>query len=138
MVVFTADCLPVALARASGEPGLAALHVGWRGLLTGIAERAAQALGAGTFTAVVGPGIGRCCYEVGEEVAGPFRTRFGPRVLDGSRLDLRAATEQALREAGAVAVDHVNLCTACRGDLFFSHRRDGSRTGRQGMLAHVA
>ncbi len=138
LLVFTADCLPVAVARADGEPALAALHVGWRGLLAGVVERAAAALGGGTLTAIVGPGIGRCCYEVGPVVAEPFAARFGRAVLSARRLDLRAATERALRDAGAVSVDQVDLCTACRGDLFFSHRRDGGVTGRQGLLAYVA
>src|SRR3954469_6815987 len=70
LLVFTADCLPVALVRANGgAPAIAAVHVGWRGLLAGVVENAAAALGGGQLAAVVGPGIGPCCYEVGEEVA---------------------------------------------------------------------
>ena len=138
MLVFTADCLPVALARANGErPALALLHVGWRGLLEGVAERGAAALGGG-FEAVIGPGIGPCCYEVGEEVAAPFRTAFGRDVFRGGRLDLWASTDRALRAAGAVRVERTDLCTACHPELFFSHRRDGERTGRQGAIASIA
>jgi len=139
LLVFAADCLPVALARANGgRPALAALHVGWRGLLGGIVQNAAAALGGRRLTAVIGPGIGPCCYEVGEEVARPFRQRFGSGIVAGGRLDLWGATEQALHAVGAVAVSRVDLCTACNPDLFFSHRRDGGRTGRQGLIAHVA
>jgi purine-nucleoside/S-methyl-5'-thioadenosine phosphorylase / adenosine deaminase len=138
VLVFAADCLPVALVRTEGaEPGVAAVHVGWRGLLGGVVEAAASALGRGKLAAVVGPGIGRCCYEVGEEVARPSRARFGAGIVQGRRLDLRRAVERALRDAGAAAVSHVDLCTACHPDLFFSHRRDGARTGRQGLIARV-
>jgi purine-nucleoside/S-methyl-5'-thioadenosine phosphorylase / adenosine deaminase len=138
LLVFTADCLPVALARTNGSrPAIAALHVGWRGLLAGIVQTAAAQLGGGELAAVIGPGIGPCCYEVGEEVAAPFRERYGAQVVRGSKLDLVDAAEQALRAAGVGAVTRVDLCTACNPDLFFSHRRDGRQTGRQGLIAYV-
>jgi YfiH family protein len=138
MMLITADCLPVALARANGtEPALAVLHVGWRGLLEGIVAAAAEALGGGRLAAAIGPGIGPCCYEVGEEVAEPFRARFGAQVLNGGRLDLYAAAENALTAAGCARVERVELCTSCNPDLFFSHRRDGPATGRQGVVARV-
>jgi YfiH family protein len=138
LLVFTADCVPVALARANGgRPAIAALHVGWRGLLAGIVQTAAAALGSGELGAVIGPGIGPCCYEVGEDVAAPFRERYGTRIVRGRMLDLWAATEQALRSAGVRAITRLDLCTACNPDLFFSHRRDGGQTGRQGLIAYV-
>jgi hypothetical protein len=139
LLVFTADCLPVALARADGQaPAIAALHVGWRGLLAGIAAGAVSALGGGELAAVVGPGIGPCCYEVGPEVAGLFRERFGEDVVRSGRLDLWTAAERALRGAGVASVHRTDLCTSCNPDLFFSHRRDAGRTGRQGMVAYVS
>ncbi len=79
MLAFTADCVPVAIAR-EGRPALAVLHVGWRGLLAGIVAEGVGALGAAA-RAAVGPAIGPCCYEVGDEVAAPFRERFGSDVL---------------------------------------------------------
>lgn len=139
MVVLTADCLPLAIARAGGDrPALTVLHAGWRGLLGGIVGNGARAISGGRLVGAVGPGIGPCCYEVGEEVAAPFRARFGAGVVRGGRLDLWAAAEQALREAGCVEVERVDLCTACHPELFFSHRRDGEKTGRQGVIARVA
>jgi YfiH family protein len=137
MALVTADCYPVAVARANGEPALCVLHVGWRGLLEGIAESGVEALGPGPLQAIVGPGIGPCCYEVGEEVAEPFRRRFGESVLVGGNLDLAAATERALREAGVDTIERTGHCTACEPDLFFSHRRDRGRTGRQGVVAYI-
>jgi polyphenol oxidase len=137
MALVTADCYPVAVARANGEPALCVLHVGWRGLLEGIAESGVEALGPGPLQAIVGPGIGPCCYEVGEEVAEPFRRRFGESVLVDGRLDLAAATEQALREAGVDTIERTGHCTACEPGLFFSHRRDRGRTGRQGVVAYI-
>ena len=135
MLTLTADCVPIALAR-DDRPGLAVLHAGWRGLLEGIAEAGFAALG-GTVRAAVGPAIGPCCYEVGPEVAEPFRGRFGSDVLTNRMLDLWTAAERALREAGVTAVERFDVCTSCNPDLFFSHRRDAGVTGRQGVIAVV-
>jgi polyphenol oxidase len=138
MVLLTADCLPVAICRANHAPGLAVLHVGWKGLLEGIAEEGVRVLGGERLVAVVGPGIGPCCYEVGEEVAASYRERFGDDVLVGRNLDLPEATELALRAAGVGRVDRVRRCTSCEPELFFSHRREGGVTGRQGVIAFIA
>jgi YfiH family protein len=135
LMLLTADCLPVALARTNGTPRLAVLHVGWRGLLGGVVAAGARALGGGPFAAAIGPGIGPCCYGVGDEVAAPFRERFGGDVLSGRNLDLAEATERTLRAAGADSVERVRRCTSCEEELFFSHRRDRGVTGRQGVVA---
>jgi len=138
MMLITADCLPVAVARANGGgPALAVLHVGWRGLLEGIAAAALGEIRNGRLEAVIGPGIGPCCYEVGDEVATPFRERFGDEVMSGRNLDLYTATERALYAAGCARVERVEMCTSCHPDLFFSHRRDRGRTGRQGVVARI-
>lgn len=138
MMLLTADCLPVAIARTNGAaPALAVLHVGWRGLLEGIVENGVAALGEGPLAAAVGPGIGPCCYEVGPEVAGPYSARFGRRILAGRRLDLWRAVEVVLNESGVTKVERTDLCTFCHPELFFSHRRDRGITGRQGVIAAV-
>lgn len=139
MMLLAADCLPVALGRANGsQPALSVLHVGWRGLLGGIIAEGAQALGGGRLAAAIGPGIGPCCYEVGEEVAEPFRAAYGDEVVTDGRLDLWSATEQALRAAGCEEVERTDQCTYCHPELFFSHRRDRGRTGRQGVVGYIA
>lgn len=135
MVLLTADCLPIAVCRRNGDPGLAVLHAGWRGLLAGIVEAGVRALGGGPLAAAVGPGIGPCCYEVGEQVAEPYRERFGTGVATGRYLDLAGAAEQALRAAGCETVERFPGCTSCEADRFFSHRRDRGVTGRQGVVA---
>jgi YfiH family protein len=138
MVALGADCALIAMARTNGsEPALAVLHAGWRGLLDGIVDSAAKILGPG-FAAVVGPTIGPCCYEVGEEVAAPFRRAFGLDLVRDGRLDLWSAAERALRAAGCARVDRVDLCTACSPERFFSHRRDDGITGRQGVIGLIA
>jgi YfiH family protein len=138
ILAMSADCLPIAIARTdAAEPAVAVLHVGWRGLLAGIVEAGARALGTHTLAAAIGPGIGPCCYEVGEEVAAPFLERFGDDVLHRRRLDLWTSAERALHAAGVERVDRFDRCTACEPETFFSHRRDAGRTGRQGVIAYV-
>ncbi|HWN74082.1 MAG TPA: polyphenol oxidase family protein [Solirubrobacterales bacterium] len=128
-LVFVADCLPVAL-RGSG--GLAMVHAGWRGLAGGIVGAAAEAVGA--TVAAIGPGIGPCCYEVGEEVLDAF-TGLGEGVADGRMLDLSEVARRLLARAGVERVESAGLCTSCEERLFFSHRRDQGRTGRQAGIA---
>jgi polyphenol oxidase len=137
MLKFTADCLPIALARRNGRPGLALLHAGRMGLLEGVVEAGVAALD-GPVAAIIGPGIGPCCYEVGEAIAAPYRSRFGADVVHGRHLDLWTAADQSLRSAGVQSVERLDLCTACNPDRFFSHRRDEGVTGRQGVIGYVA
>jgi polyphenol oxidase len=138
VLALTADCLPIALVRVGGErPAAAVLHAGWRGLLAGIVAEGARVLG-GRLHAAIGPAIGPCCYEVGAEVAEPFAAAYGPDVLRGRNLDLWAAAERSLRDAGVDEVERIDVCTNCNPDLFFSHRRTGQPRGVQGVIAHVA
>ena len=137
ILAMSADCLPIAIARTEAVSAVCVLHAGWRGLLTGIVEVGAGTLGRNALTAAIGPGIGPCCYEVGEEVAAPFRERFGEDVVREGRLDLWTSAERALREAGVEHVRRLDRCTACEPETFFSHRRDRGRTGRQGVIAYV-
>ena len=132
-MVFTADCLPVALVA---DGGVAMLHGGWRGLAEGIlAEgvRALRDLGVrGEVLAALGPSARGCCYEVGEEVHARFAA-YDARV--GERgLALDAVARAQLHAAGVAQVLDTARCTMC-DDAFFSHRRDGGVTGRQGGVA---
>jgi YfiH family protein len=138
LLALSADCLPIALVRKDGSgPGLALLHAGRIGLLAGIIEAGVASLG-GRVAAAVGPGIGPCCYEVGDEIAGAYRGRFGNEALRGSNLDLWFAAERVLHDAGVESVQRFDMCTACDPERFFSHRRDGPITGRQGVIGYVA
>jgi purine-nucleoside/S-methyl-5'-thioadenosine phosphorylase / adenosine deaminase len=137
MLKVTADCLPVALARQNGVPALALLHAGRLGVLEGILEAGVAALGSGRVAAAIGPGIGPCCYEVDEHIADVYRTSFGPDAVQGRNLDLWTVAERVLRHAGVGSVERLDVCTACN-DEFFSHRRDGGVTGRQGVIGYVA
>ncbi len=138
--IQTADCLPVLLVDPRKRI-VAAAHAGWRGTAAGIAAVAVQALAARgsrpeDIVAALGPAVGACCYEVGEELREAFGAsgsaffRSGPR--GRPHLDLRAANVCQLLGAGLrpAAVHHVAACTRCRADLYHSYRRDGRAAGR--------
>lgn len=127
-LVLVADCLPVALA---GPDGVAMLHCGWRGLAGGIIAKGVRAVGA--TDAAIGPGVGPCCYEVGNEVLELF-AGLGSGVAAGRMLDLTEVARRLLLDAGVERIEVAGLCTRCEPERFFSHRRDGGRTGRQAGL----
>lgn len=127
-LVLVADCVPLVLAA----PGaVAAVHCGWRGVAAGIVQatvRDVRELGGDRLAAVIGPGIGPCCYRVGPDVL----ERFGVR---GPALDLPACIAAELERSGVDEVATAGVCVSCHPELFFSHRRDGGVTGRQAGLA---
>jgi YfiH family protein len=130
-LVLAADCLPVALGSAGG---VAILHVGWRGLAAGVLESGVAALRElgqeGPIAAVIGPGAGVCCYEVGQDVG----TALGEAQRDGGHIDLRAIAHERLLGVGVAEVREAAHCTIC-DERFFSHRREGASAGRQGGVA---
>jgi len=139
--VSVADCVPILL--ADPESGaVAAVHAGWRGTIARAAAEGVRALAreagapAARLLASVGPSIGPCCYEVSPDLAARFREEIGAEtVREGAppRLDLWAANAVVLRAEGVRAdrLEVLRRCTACERDLFFSHRREAGRTGRQ-------
>jgi YfiH family protein len=130
-LVQVADCLPIALA---GDGGVAMVHGGWRGLATDIVGNGVEAVGA--HSAVVGPGIGPCCFEVGPEVLAEFES-LGEGIAEGRMLDLPEVARRLLARAGVTNVELSGLCTSCDEQTFFSHRRDNGNTGRQaGLVWH--
>jgi YfiH family protein len=134
LAVAVADCVPVALV---GQRSVGMVHSGWRGTLSGIAGKAVREMGeAGGITAYVGPSIRGCCYEVSAELAEEFARKFGPEVVSGRYLSLPAAIRADLERSGVGEIHDLGLCSGCRPDLFYSHRKQGPLTGRN--LAAVA
>jgi YfiH family protein len=146
VAVQVADCAPVLLASRSGAVAGAA-HAGWRGTAAGVSGVAVRALverfavDAASLSAAIGPAIGPCCYEVGEELLSAFAER-GWDEADRNRwfirrdgrlfLDVWQANADQLRNAGIPGDQiHVSrLCTSCHPEWFYSYRREGAGTGR--------
>ncbi|HEY2380843.1 MAG TPA: peptidoglycan editing factor PgeF [Terriglobia bacterium] len=137
--VQTADCVPVLIADREGR-AVAAIHAGWRGTASRIVEAAVRRLtqkfqiDERDLIAAIGPHIGVCCYDVGEEVAAqvnePDAIVRMPE-FEKPHLDLAVANRAQLLRAGIPAqqIETSLLCTKCRADLFHSYRRDGKRMG---------
>jgi polyphenol oxidase len=140
LAIQTADCAPVAL--VADESLVAAVHVGWRGLIAGVVEGAASAVrsaGGGRLRAVVGPCIHPCCYEFGATDLDPIVARYGVGVRGTTRsgrtaLDLPTAVMSALAAIPEAEVISAGPgCTACGKPAMFSHRARGD-TARQAMV----
>ncbi len=139
--VLTADCVPILLCNED-KKAVGAVHAGWRGMVGGIIENTIEALKerygakADELTALIGPAIGPCCYEVSEDVAEQFREKLHNviRVQDDNIfLDLPSGAFSILSKAGVRAekIWSSGHCTSCETDLFFSYRKENGKTGRQ-------
>ncbi len=140
LAITGADCTPL-LITAPGA--VAAVHSGWRGTADGVAALALAKLlevaraGVGDVTVHIGPSIRSCCYRVGDDVARRFPKETVRATADGWHLDLVAAARLQLAAAGVPAerIHETPACTACDPLHYFSHRRDGPRTGRLWAVA---
>lgn len=145
--IRVADCVPV-LVHDSASGAVAAIHAGWRGVVGGVvpaavAHLAIRARSPKGLVAAIGPCIGPCCFEVGEEVVEQLEMAApepGVVLRDRPRphADLRLAVRAQLRSLGLedAAIEDVDGCTKCDATRFFSHRRDGARSGR--LIAAIA
>jgi YfiH family protein len=145
-----ADCAPIFLYDpVKGAIGLG--HAGWQGAVKDLPGALVRAMTAAFHSdpadllAGIGPAIGPCCYEVGEPLISAVQDSFpnatalfqdngGPR----PHFDLVAANRSRLAAVGVRHIETPHICTACRTDLFFSHRAEKGKTGRFGAVLILA
>ncbi len=163
LMTLHADCQPVLIVDPGAGrrgPAIGVAHAGWRGTVADIvgATLAVMAAAFGTrmddVHVVLGPAIGRCCYDVGDDVAHAWREVAGADAgealaVDGQspvtggpirqRFSLTAANALLLARAGvrAANVETSAICTKCDGDHWFSHRGQGPHTGRFGAMISI-
>lgn len=151
LTVFSADCCTILLrCRRTGAVG--AVHAGWRGTAQGIVKKTVEAMvrqyGAdpARMDAAIGPCISRCCFETDADVPEAMRAALGtlaePAIEQrGAKyhVDLKALNRTWLQLAGvpAAQIDTSDLCTCCREDLFFSHRRNGEARGAMAAMIGI-
>jgi YfiH family protein len=145
--VLTADCVPILIADREAR-AVAAVHAGWRGTAAGIAEATVERLtekfqvDPWNLVAAIGPHIGPCCYEVGEDVADQIDIAAIVRMPEFSKphIDLAAANVAQLMRSGIPEpqIEKSSLCTKCRDDLFHSFRRDGKTMGHMLSVIGIA
>lgn len=131
LLITGADCPTVFIAS---QQRLAALHCGWKPVAAGIIERVAREFAGEHFEVAIGPGICRDHFEVGEEVVEAMG-EDGHQFTNGRQMDLAGIIRTRARRVGARRVQHIDRCTYCEPEQFFSYRRDGAATGRQTGLA---
>lgn len=144
LMVLTADCVPVLLFDRECR-AIAAVHAGWRGTAADIVGKTVRLLqerygsNPRNILAGIGPAIGKCCFEVGEEVAKVFGTRYSEQVESGKQsgkfqVDLGRINYLQLLETGIQAenIEQAGICTVCRPHDFFSYRYAGASAGRFG------
>jgi polyphenol oxidase len=135
--IRTADCYPILLADTRNR-AVAAIHAGWRGTAAQIVVKTLEKMRSefGTLTgdvsAAIGPGIGVCCYEVGDEVS----SQFG--VSGKTHLDLASENRRQLEAAGVLPkkIEALGVCTFC-AERFFSYRREKDKAGRMTSFIRI-
>ncbi|NLI16851.1 MAG: polyphenol oxidase family protein [candidate division Zixibacteria bacterium] len=125
LVIRTADCIPLFI--YDGRTA-AVLHLGWRGIIGGIVaniKRTISQFNCADAKAVIGPGIGRCCFEVSPEVALIFDSEY--RIFNDRKyyIDLETMVIDEMKKQGFRQIHSLNACTFCESDLFYSYRREG-------------
>ena len=148
ILLHFADCVPVIIFDPK-RAALCVVHAGWKGTAGGISRLAVQLLcdkfncRTENICAAIGPAIGSCCYPTGDDVAQQLcsSVEHGESLIakgDGQpRPDLKAVNAMQLLESGVEQIDVSSWCTACRPDIFYSHRQAKGQTGRQGALACI-
>ena len=146
LVVFSADC-NVVLLYDPVRRAIGACHAGWRGTALGIAGKTVREMqrlfgcDPTDIRAAIGPAIGQCCFETDGDVPEALRATLGAAakpfmVWNGSKwhIDQKAVNALWLQKAGVTRIDVCSHCTACRPDLYWSHRKMGLRRGEQAAL----
>lgn len=143
-----ADCVPVFFADIRNR-AVGVAHAGWRGVYDGIVAAVLRRLqeqyqsNMEDILIGIGPHLQACCFEVQEDVAGKFRDKFGDCVLtyrnEKMYLNMQDVLCMQLQEAEVPErnITCANLCTHCREDLFYSHRRDQGKTGAMGAFIAI-
>ena len=146
LVIFTADCTPI-LFWDPETGAVGAAHAGWRGTAKAIGARTVEAMAENfgckprNIRAAIGPNIGKCHFETNADVPEAMVAAFGEEVKEfifpqGEKfhVDLKAINAMVLRRAGVQHIEISTACTACRSDLFWSHRVLGQKRGSEGAV----
>lgn len=151
LLIFTADCVPIALIDKKNK-AIGLIHAGWRGTYSKIVKNTIDKMiekyntNPEDVVSVIGPSIGRCCYEVSEELIEKFNTILTNKdekfyiIKEGKyHLDLWNVNEQILKECNVKKenIINLNICTSCESDRFHSYRKHDKTNERIGMILEI-
>lgn len=151
LLIFTADCVPIALIDKKNK-AIGLIHAGWRGTYSKIVKNTIDKMiekyntNPEDIVSVIGPSIGRCCYEVSEELIEKFNTILTNKdekfyiIKEGKyHLDLWNVNEQILKECNVKKenIINLNICTSCESDRFHSYRKHDKTNERIGMILEI-
>lgn len=151
ILIFTADCVPIALIDKKNK-AIGLIHAGWRGTYSKIVKNTIDKMiekyntNPEDIVSVIGPSIGRCCYEVSEELIEKFNTILTNKdekfyiIKEGKyHLDLWNVNEQILKECNVKKenIINLNICTSCESDRFHSYRKHDKTNERIGMILEI-
>ena len=143
LIILVADCVPI-LFFDTKKKVIGAAHAGWRGTVKSIAQNTVKAFQKHFNSSLkdiivgIGPSIGPCCYEVGEEVIKEIKNGFPDKVTkvlnNKGYFNLWEANKLQLTDIGIDEknIEVAELCTYCHADIFFSRRHQRAETGRFG------
>lgn len=142
LVVFSADCVPILMYDKKAKVA-AAIHAGWRGSVKKIAAKCVDIMkrefscNPSDIVAAIGPSIGKCCFEFGEDAVIYFDKKYYTKIADGKyKIDLWSFNRDQLTESGVLScnIDISGVCTMCQSDRFYSYRAHKEKTGRQAAV----
>ena len=137
-----ADCVPIILYSKKYKTG-AVVHAGWRGTVAEIVKKTVQKMNIDTktITALIGPAIGKCCFETDEDVFKQLvkdeKTNTYTKKNDKYFIDLKQINYNQLVDAGVENIDICSYCTCCMSDIFFSYRKEKGITARHSAILKI-
>lgn len=142
-----ADCTPIILYSPKDNTG-AVIHAGWRGTASKIALKTVEKIknefliNPKNIVALIGPSIGKCCFETGKEVFEQLIDDYDNSTLylkknDKYFIDLKELNKQQLLYSGVEKIDICDYCTCCMSDIFFSYRKEHGITARHSAIVKI-
>ncbi len=147
MILNFADCVPIILYSKHDNTG-ALIHAGWRGSALEIAKKTSKIMQnkfnikSSNIIALIGPSIGKCCFETGEDVFLQFikdtsMTNLYTQKGNKFFIDLKLLNKYQLLDTGIINIDICDYCTCCMSDIFFSYRKEKGITARHSAVMKI-
>lgn len=155
LVLNFADCVPIIFYDPIKKV-VASAHAGWRGTVAKIGVKTVESMvenfscNPEDIIALIGPSIGKCCFEVKENVLQELKASLPltptlcsigrgsiEDTFDDSHVDLKLINKFQLLASGIKKIDVCEYCTSCSNELFFSYRKEKGNTARHSAVIMI-